>query len=454
MPKSGQPNYPDILGYITNGRRKQIDVVDAAMTIRPRIARAGQTFEIILLLQNTTDVRVEVVAEPKVPARDRDGKTDQFILKTARMTAVLSPAEVGCVSLPMQTLPTATSENDYHVFINLSVKTLAKPRVVRQTDSFVNLSYYFYLDYPTIMEIAELKALDFSVSKTGLIGTSIEASFDLAPPGKAPVEVPEIKPAWKRLWSMSGHTDARPQLEQYGKLLEHRVLPLLTRENLYEPLYKSTIRRFGSRNYRLNPNEAHYITKLLVDILQMGREMPDSLYYPEQALYGVGELLDHGWTSDGRPVHLPAWCRSFLTRIASDNRVMDQPVKSLATILYDDLLQDGIIHGFSLVHMVIGRELGNKIDTERYASQFVEELNDTDTPLEFDDIYLPLILGGIIVDTDVPLPYENPLNRVHEIYDSIRQQRPRDAANVEKMVVYSVACKVCDWALRKHGYRL
>ncbi|MBZ0299022.1 MAG: hypothetical protein K8J31_04740 [Anaerolineae bacterium] len=452
MPKLSQPNYPDILGYITGGQRIQVGVIDTALAMRPAIVRAGDVVEAILLLQNTTDVRVEVIVEPKVPARDGKGRPGCFVAKTTRMTAVLAPAEVGYVSLPIQTLLVTASGQDYKIEMSINVKPQAKARVVRQSDSIPNLGYYFFLEEATLLQVAELKGLSFSVNKAGLLGTSIDASFHLGAPSGAP-EQSDLKPSWQRLWAMSDNTDTRHLFELHHDSLRQHVIPALRREYLYRPLYRSTRRRFKGRGYRLIPTEAHYITKLLVNVLEMGRQLPDPLFYPDQAMYGVSQLLEAGWPSDGRPVPLPGWCRSALTRIASDERIINQPVKSLAFTLYDDVLRDAIVHGFGLVHQVIGRELGTRDQSQRYAEKFIQTLQTKETDLVFEDMYLPLILGGIIVDTDVSLRYENPLERLHETYDHVRKQRPK-ATDVEAMVVYSIACKVCDWALAKHGYRL
>jgi hypothetical protein len=317
----------------------------------------------------------------------------------------------------------------------------------------VNLRYYFFLDEATIMQVAELKALDFSTNKAGLLTSSIEASFDLGP-ADGSVETADLKPAWQRLWAMSDNTDARFLFEQHHEALAQHIIPALRREYLYKPFFQSTLRRFRGKGYKLTANEAHYITKLLVEVLEMGRQLPVTLLYPDQAMYGVSKLLEAGWPEDGRPVPLPGWCRSVLARIVSDERVVNQPVKSLAITFYDDVVRDSIVHGFELVHRVIGRELGTRDQSQRYADRFVRLLHTGQEDIRFEDIYLPLILGGIIVDTDLRMRYENPLDRLHEAYDHIREQRPRGGTDLEKLVVYSIACKVCEWALAKHGYRL
>jgi hypothetical protein len=44
MPTHDEPNYPDILGYISDNERLTTGVVEYAMTIRPIVVYAGRPF--------------------------------------------------------------------------------------------------------------------------------------------------------------------------------------------------------------------------------------------------------------------------------------------------------------------------------------------------------------------------------------------------------------------------
>lgn len=454
MSKRIQPNYPDILGYITQDQRLNIGVIEAALAVRPTRIQAGSTFEVILLLQNTSDVRVEVAAEAKVPARDAARKQDRFVPYATRFSATLLPAEVGYMTLPVTTRSDIAPHDNYRIGMELNVKPQAKPQRIRESNEAVNLNYYFFLNESTIVQVARLKALDFSCNRAGLINTVIESTFAIVP-ATEPIERVNLQPKWERLWSVTDNTDTRFLLEQHHDVLEDKIIPLLERVYLYDPIFQATTRRFSGRGYTLTPNEIHYITKLLVNILEMARKPPPVQHYADQDIYYVSRVLEGGWRKDGLPLPLPAWCRGLLSRVASDQRILDDPVKSLSTLLYDDLIRDGIRHGFELVHNVIGQELGNRVHTQKYADRFAELLRTREEPLTFEDIYLPLILGGIIVDAEVPLTFEQPLTRLHEIRDHVqRNHRPRGAVDPEKVLIYSVVRKVCDWALQKHGYRL
>ena len=454
MTKRVQPNYPDILGYITKDQRLNINVIEAALAVKPTKIQAGSTFEVILLLQNTSDVRVEVTAELKLPSRDAAKKPERFVPYAITFSATLLPAEVGFMCLPVTTRAEIAPSDEYRLGMELNVKPQAKPQRIRHNNEAVNLSYYFNLAESTILNVARLKGLDFSCNNAGLINTIIETTFAVAPKTE-PIERVDVQPRWERLWSVTDNTDTRFLLEQYHAELQEKIIPLLERIYLFEPMYKSTLRRFAGHGYSLTPNEVHYITKLLVNILEMAHKPPAIRHYDEQEIYYVSKLLGEGWRKDGMPLPLPAWCRSLLSRIASDERILEEPVKSLSTLLYDDLVRDGIQHGFELVHGVLGRELGSRADAQKYADRFTEILRTKQEPLTFEDLYLPLILGGIIVDAEIPLVFEQPLTRLHEMLEYIQKEhRPRGGVDPEKMVVYSVTRKVCDWALQKHGYRL
>src|SRR5258708_3512400 len=87
------PNYPDLLGSITGGARYNINVAQVALGLRPRNVRAGRTFEVILLIQNATDVDIDVTATLQLPPQDTKKKPKRFIAKSERLVVGLRPAE-------------------------------------------------------------------------------------------------------------------------------------------------------------------------------------------------------------------------------------------------------------------------------------------------------------------------------------------------------------------------
>jgi hypothetical protein len=198
------PNYPDVLGYITDGKQATIGAVQAALAVRPPIVRAGRIFAAILMLQNLSDANVDIKATLQLPPKDVDRKAERFRCKEPSASFVLGPAEVGYLVMPIDSAPDATPRQDYKLTVDLEVEALSKPRRIRQTDveAEVNLDYYFFLSEETILRIIALKMLTFSASTRGLKGTTLEVSFGVATPQPQPSR--HVQPGWFSLWSLRG----------------------------------------------------------------------------------------------------------------------------------------------------------------------------------------------------------------------------------------------------------
>ena len=441
MSKSSQPNFPDILGKITGQQRLHFGVIEAAVALNPSPPRSGEVFEAILLLQNTVDDNVEVMATPKIPE-------GYFVARYENMKVNLTPGEVGFLSLPLSVSPNAAPKSGYKMSIDISVNHKGKPNLIRHTDEPASPDYYSFIKKETLPKIAGLKKLSFSANKSSLLNRGIETTFSLLAGSKSKA-TSQNTPRWNRLWTLVDNTDLRLLMERYHTVFREKILPLLTREILYEALRQATSRRFAGHGYSLQPDEVHYITKLLVHVLELAHQSPQPMDYPGQELYHVGNTLKHSLPNHDAQLLLPRWCRAFLARIDTDRWIMEHPVVALATLLYDDLLHDGILHGFELVHHEIDYSLGSQEDAAAYARRFVNTLRDKSGQFTFEDVYLPLILGGILVDVHVLLPNERPDYRLHDIHELIRRQRPPGGPETERILIHSVSLKVCKTALQR-----
>ena len=53
-------NYPDVLGFLSGGQRANFGSAQIALAVRPRIARAGRPFEVLVFVQNASDGAIDV----------------------------------------------------------------------------------------------------------------------------------------------------------------------------------------------------------------------------------------------------------------------------------------------------------------------------------------------------------------------------------------------------------
>lgn len=449
MTDATQPNYPDVLGYITGGDRLNVSVVQLALAVRPRVSRAGRPFEAILLLQNASDVDVDVTATLQIPETDAKKQKKRFIAKSERLVVGLRPAEMGYVVLPLSSLPDTAPGDAYKLGMAVDVKPLGKPRRIRLPEGGGAVVLEHVPD-ESQDKINDLKRLSYSTAKRGLVGTVLEASFSIMS-GQIG-QLADLKPGWVSLWKMSDYyKDERLLVERYGDLVVAKVLPQLKRLKLFAPLLQTTQNRFQAGGYPLKPIEARFIVKLLVGILEMAAPKEDTFDYLGDDLLNVALMLKKGSEVNGSAVPLPSWCRGMLRAIDQNEQAADRPAHALATALYDELLRDAARHAFKMLKTSTGIELGSDTDVTSYVERLVGDIRKPARKLAFSDAYLPLVMGGIIFSDRIVMPEEKIGEALVDIASTLRERAAeRDEDNE---LVFKLAEQVTDQALQKYGYR-
>lgn len=444
MPEINQPNYPDILGHITGGERYNAGVVQVALAVRPRVPRAGRPFEAILLIQNASDVNVDVTATLHIPEQDAKKQKNRFMAKSNRLVVGLRPAEVGYVVLPISSMPDTAVSDQYKVGMGVEVKALGKPRRIRVQEGGGPVTAE-YLSDEAATKLVELKKLTYSTAKRGLMGTLLEAPFNILSAQMG--QLADLKPGWVSLWKMSDYKDDRLLLEKYGSILADKILPSLKRDKLYPVLFQATQERFLATGYDIQPVEAHYITKMMVALLEAAappEEVFDPLGFDD---YNVKRLLEKG-TDD--PAALPSWCRGLLKAIDRDASAAENPALMLSTTLYDELLRDSIRQAFEMIVNATGEDLGSETDMIDYGERLIDDILKANK-LTFLDVYLPLALGGVMAYDRAILAEEKVGEGLTEIFKQIKTRRSEVTEDNE--LVYRMAEQVIDRALQKFGYR-
>lgn len=449
--QSAAPNYPDILGYITDGQQATFGVVQVALGMRPPVARVGRPFAAILLLQNMSDANVGISATLHLPLKDAAGEKGRFASANEVMTVNLRPAEVGYLVIPINTRANTAPAKEYTVAVDVLVESPTKPRLIRQLEKTeeINLDYYFSLSEESIQKLMVLKMLNFSIKRRGVFSSStmLEASFALAPAKEMPPN--EVKAGWFSLWELGSDSDARPLLERYRGTLALNILPNLKVGALYKALFPITKERFG-KAYNIQNIEAHYITKLMVYILSLGPEPPLVYHYPEEAMYTVMTLLKNGWPTDGTPIPLPYWVRGLLHMIGMDEQVLENPVLAFTGALYDELLRDAITHGFHIISVASRRDMAGEHELRVYTDYLVQTIRHPRRVLTFNDVYLPLVLAGTVVAEDIPLPNEKPLDRIHDLINAYNHRSTNERKD-DTQLAFQMAEDVTNFALRRYS---
>jgi hypothetical protein len=440
-------NYPDILGYITGGERCNIHVVQLALAVRPRVVRAGRPFETILLVQNASDVDVDVTASLTLPEVDAKKQKGRFLSKKNRLLVGIRPAEVGYVVLPMSCLPDTAVSDSYKIEMEINVKPLKKPSRIRAIEGSGEVVLDYLRDEPR-EKVEELKKLTFSSAKRFGLRDVLEASFSVMPGRMG--QMVDFQPGWVNLWHMTDYVDERLVLEKYGALLTHSILPRLKKDFVLDALIETTNRRFSEAGYPLKPLESLYIAKLLTLILEMAEPVEETFDYLGYPVFNVAQTVKNGFTPGGP--RFPHWCSSLLEIIAKDEKKANADLVEVVTeTLYDDLLRDAIPHAFRMIKTITGEDLGTEAEVQDYTDNTIKIL-DEKSGMDFTHVYMPLVIGGVII-------FDRVISGVEEVSDSLRGMHEvlserESEVDENNDLVFMITKQMVNRSLQRFGFQI
>jgi hypothetical protein len=404
--------YPDVLGALTTGARAAFGVLHCALAARPEVVPAGKAFEIVLLAQNTSDANVDLVAALTLPEADARRQKGKFIPPRSKPVIAIKPGEVGCMILPVATLPDA-APGEYRISVDIGVKSPASAGRLRGESGSFGIGM---LSDDGRAHFEGLSGLSFSTTKPRL-RSALETTITLGAP--RPALPPELKPEWITLWSLADGDD-RMVLAHYGELLIARVFPQLKRNIIYPVLMETTLARYEAAGFPLQDAEAALITKMMTIVLEYAAPRERGHGYQAAGKYAIEPLLANARKDPTRKLRLPRWMGTYLRLIARNERAADAVVKLLGTRLYLPLLRDAIEYGFELVGTTSGQIMGDEDDIARYSDSIVRALETG--AMDFERAYLPLIMGGVIIHDKVLMQGEIQDEKVSYLLNALKER--------------------------------
>ena len=446
-----QPNFPDVLGYVTDSERQTIGPVQVTLATRPRSVQAGQPFTVVILLQNTVDSHIDVGVSLQLPEKDAGGKKGNFTTKKQRLVVGVEATEVGFIRWPVSCNLKTAPGDDYVLGIEIT------PRVLNKKANPIRLPEGGGRFSPDTVEekarqqLEVLRQLEFSTGRrSGFMRSSnmLETSFKVVA-GKINKPL-NADPQWVCIWALGKQSDAEPLIAQYGELMRVKVLPALKRQRLYEPLLEKTKERFQAAQYPLTESEASAIARLLTLVLEFGNSgdliaqggAPAGAYHVQSILSTKrlpGEIEER---------NMPRWAKAFLQAIAKDERVAGVPEKVIPAIAYDALLYDALMYSFQIVERDSGEDLGTSEEMAAYSEQVLKSLS-PEGAMNFSYTYLPLVLGGIMTTDLMLMKGERLAEVMREIVHVIENRY--DEHTEESDPIFHIAERLLEQTLRKYG---
>ncbi len=397
-------SYPDLLGYVTGGVRLNLAVAQVAAAVRPAEGiRAGQIIPVIVVAQNMLDDDIDLIATAHLPEVDARRAKGKFSVKTPRFVVGMKAAEVGVLVIPISTTLDVTPGNDYKISIELESKPTGKSRERVRSPEGGNFEPSF-VPKEALQKLDALKNLKYEVQKR--LGRNLyTVTFNILP-AKLNQPVDEIRPGWISICKLADYADPRLAMFKYADVITTELLPRLRRETMFRPLVETTKERFAKAGYTLRDAEAMLIARLMALILEYASPSDAAHGFVIAGHHNIKALLMKDPRQLDANLRLPRWFQAAIAAIGKDVRAASVPAQVIPKLAYDDLLYDAILYGFDLVTAATGEDLGSPQEMREYAEQHIERLSKGG--IDFSRVYLPLVMGGILVNDKLLMEKEEP----------------------------------------------
>jgi hypothetical protein len=318
--------------------------------------------------------------------------------------------------LPVAVLIDTAPDDHYKVGVEVSIKPKQKAERVRSAEGGEPFQADS-LDAEARAHYDELVGLSFSASRPPL-RSALETTFAVGQARPAPP--PDLHARWVSLWTLA-NAESHLLMARYADALKQRVFPRLRRMKMYPMLLEATQQHFADAGYPLQEAEAGLIGKMMALILEYASPRENAHGFMAAGHYAIAPMLD-SIQIDGQPIaELPHWFREFLHLVALDERVADHAPRLLTGRLYTALLRDAVEHAFTLVQQTTGQRLGEAPEIAAYANQLAAMIEHK-RGLNFQRVYLPLIMGGVLVSDRMLMPGEQQDDMVNTLVNLLPER--------------------------------
>lgn len=386
-----EPMYPDVLGAITGGNRINIKDLQCAVGVYPDRTFLNQPIEVVVILQNLVDQNMQIKVGVQVPKEDRKGNPIVVDIARKVLAVGLRPGEVGALHIPIVPRPPTKPSTHMPVRVAVRYRTPAPGKPVRpQTGgappSILGISSF---------KLQALRDVSFTAHTWGQSTDIITTYFDIAPK-LMPALNQNLKARYESLWT---HEEMETEREiVLSKVADaYRVANGLTRHSVYDALLEAVDERFADRDLPLHPGEAQAIAKIMT------------------------YTLDEGLTLEpGFELEESRWFQTLCQLLAYDENIEDVPRGMLVVdYLFEAVLYDAIMLAFGVIKPKVAEDLGNHAEQISYANRVLNWYIGQDQA-DLSYAYLPLVMGGIVVNLMATKPEDNPWYMIEYLNEALR----------------------------------
>ena len=378
--------YPDVLGDLLEAQERfDVQGVQYLTELRPSTIAPGEVTRLHIWLQSCWNVPVQVGLDIDLPSQE----SPTFSIIQKRTEVPLEPGEVGEVAIPIA-CTAETKPSEFTLSLRIAVKSETRGQYIRSKEHAGHLRDAA-LRFTSGMSLASSVGIGY-VAHT-------QPAFDLTlrvdgPPQARPF--PELIPTYLSHWTFD-------ELALLGKARQHvndrrlYLLPKITRPALYSAFLEESQVRLQDAALPLHLGERIFLAKILT--------------YAVEHFMGKTTLQDL--------ILIPAYMLAFRHDLQSDD-----PVLLIVRADYARIARLAASLSFGMLRQRLDRDIWTLEEQLGVTDLFANRVERGGAlPAEF--LYLPLLLGSLMIASQVQMPGED-LNQSLDLFARARQQRAAD----------------------------
>jgi hypothetical protein len=386
--------YPDILGDLVEARRRsERNGVHYVMALQPAVIAPGEATNLRIWLQSCWDVPVDVAITVNLATQP----SPSLWVIQGRTELPLEPAEVGELTIPIASA-TAMEPGEYAVPVAVGVQFETRGLYVRSKKNRGKLDDSL-LGFVTGMGLAATVGLGYDARTEA--GQRLRLQVSGEP--KAGPE-PDLCPTFLSHWTVA-------DLAVLGKARQHvndqqiYIQPKLARDAVYMAFLQEGQERFRDATLPLLLGEAIFAAKILTFAAEYFLSRPE----------GQEAIL------------IPAYELAYRYGLATED-----PVFLIVRADFARMARLAISLSFGLLRRRLGRDVWT-VEEQLAVADLVADRVERGGALAPEFLYLPLLLGGLLVAKQVQMPGEK-LDQSLNLLAKARQQRADSLGEIPELV--------------------
>lgn len=367
--------YPDVLGdYVGGGRRWEARGVQFVWRVTPQPILPGDVAWLLIPMQSEWDVPATLVVHLELP-RGRDRATREPLFQAQKDTEVpLERLEVGELRLPIYVHP-ATPPGRYTLEVALRGAPTQRGERVRpgRKAGQVDAEAFPFVEG---LGLAQTIGVDYHTEGRQKFRESLEVVEGSDEERRPPAD---LTPIFATYWTAEDWNAQVAAQKEVNDRRPHLVTELAP-QVIFPLLLDEARRRFQATNVPLHIGEALMMAKALTLTVQHFLSRPER--------------------QDGLLVPLVQTAR------AEGASTMD-PKRLLCRVGFPRLVQLGSALSFGLLRRTLGEDPWS-LEEQRAVVDLLGSRMATPGPLGVEFVYIPLVLGGLMVNRMVVMPGEDP----------------------------------------------